>query len=431
MSRALTELLNSIIVAKRIDFATFNVFDDNSKCLYLNPMTNKKSTLDFSGLPVLQFIMLWFIGWTLRITVLAAPPLAVDIRDSFLLGEAGVGALTMLPVVAIAFGAIPAAWLIHRFGVKATISGGITVMALASLARGFMPNALFLFSASIIMGFGIAAFQTALPSAVKSWTPKHVALGSAVYLNGMMVGEFSGAGLTIPVVLPLADGSWQTALVLWSIPAFAIAIWNLTSRRPKARPEVERWNPRWNDHQAWQFGLLLAGSIVVFFVINAYAAITLEKRGESHILPMFLLAFNLTPLVASVIVLSRPSWIGQRMPVALSALVAAAGLTGFILFDEMASWVLAVIAGLSATIELILLVSLPSKIAEGMGVSRLTAGMTAIGYATAFIVPLFGGWLANITSISDLALWPAAIFAFATVFLAGRSKNYSCSSVLL
>jgi CP family cyanate transporter-like MFS transporter len=89
----------------------------------------------------------------------------------------------MLPVVAIAFGAIPAAWCIHRFGIKGTISGGIAVMALASLARGFMPNALSLFSVSIVMGLGIAAFQTALPSAVKVWTPKHVALGSAVYLR--------------------------------------------------------------------------------------------------------------------------------------------------------------------------------------------------------------------------------------------------------
>jgi len=394
-------------------------------------MTDRKNTIDLHNLPILQLTLLWCIGWTLRITVLAAPPLAAEIRDSYFLGEAGVGALTMLPVVAIAFGAIPAAWCIHKFGVKVTISGGITFMALASLARGFMPNALFLFSASIIMGFGIAAFQTALPAAVKSWTPKHVALGSAVYLNGMMVGEFSGAGLTIPLVLPLAGGSWQTALVIWSIPLFAIAAWTLITRQPKARREVERWNPNWNDRQAWQFGLLLAGSIVVFFIINAYAAITLEKRGETHILPMFLLAFNLTPLLASVIVLSRPSWIGKSFPVAISAFTAAVGLAGFILFDGLVSWVLAVIAGLSATVELILLVSLPSKIAEGMGVSRLSAGMTAIGYATAFLVPLLGGWLAIVTKISELALWPAMVFAFATVALVGRSKNYSCSSVPL
>jgi len=45
--------------------------------------------------------------------------------------------------------------------------------------------------------------------------------------------------------------------------------------------------------------------------------------------------------------------------VALSAFIAAAGLAGFILFDGPLSWVLAVLAGLSATIELILLVSLP------------------------------------------------------------------------
>lgn len=394
-------------------------------------MTALKRAMNFDDLPIYQLVLLWFIGWTLRITVLAAPPLAADIRDSYLLGEAGVGALTMLPLVAIAFGAIPAAWCIHRFGVKATISGGIILMALASLARGFMPSAAFLFAASILMGVGIAAFQTALPSAVKTWTPKHVALGSAVYLNGMMVGEFSGAGLTLPIVLPIANGDWQLALFLWSMPAFAIAIWTMIAKQPKTVREVAQWSPSWKDQQAWQFGMLLAGSIIVFFVINAYAAITFEKRGESYILPQFLLAFNLTPLLASFIILSCPSWIGQRAPLAISALIAAVGLAGFILLDGFASWALAVLAGLAATVELILLVSLPSKIAEGMGVARLSAGMTAIGYATAFSVPVFGSWFATATDHPELALWPALAFVFATLAFFGRSKNYSCASVSL
>ena len=392
-------------------------------------MSDSQNNPSANALPVLQLALLWCIGWTLRVTVLAAPPLAADIRDSFALGEAGVGALTMLPLVAIAFGAIPAAWSIHQFGVKRTIAGGIALMAFASIARGFVPNAILLFSFSIAMGFGIAAFQTALPSAVKVWTPKHVALGSAVYLNGMMVGEFSGAGLTIPFVLPMAGGSWQIALVLWSIPALAIAIWTVITKKPAARREVEPWNPSWTDRQVWQFGLLLAGSILVFYVINAYAAVTLEKRGEFHVLPTFLLAFNLTPLLASGLMLRYPSWIGRRLPVALSAFVAAVGLAGFAMFDGPLSWVLAIIAGFAATVELILLVSLPSKIAEGLGVSRLSAGMTSVGYGLAFLVPLLGGWFTSAVNNPDIAMWPSVVFVFATLALVGRSEKYSCSSV--
>ena len=57
--------------------------------------------------------MLWLVGWTLRVPVLSDPPLATRIADAFALGETGVGALTMLPVVAVAFGAIPAAMCLN------------------------------------------------------------------------------------------------------------------------------------------------------------------------------------------------------------------------------------------------------------------------------------------------------------------------------
>lgn len=67
--------------------------------------------------------------------------------------------------------------------------------------RGWVDDAVWLWAASILMGLSIAAFQTALPSAVSIWTPSHLALGSAVYLNGMMVGELAAAGLTIPWVM--------------------------------------------------------------------------------------------------------------------------------------------------------------------------------------------------------------------------------------
>ncbi|NIZ61657.1 hypothetical protein DL239_11800 [Sedimentitalea sp. CY04] len=70
-----------------------------------------------------------------------------------------------------------------------------------------------LFSASAEMGLGVTVFQTALPAATRIWTPTHVALGSSVYLNDMMIGELSGAGLTLPV-----EPHWQRAIgdLLWS-----------------------------------------------------------------------------------------------------------------------------------------------------------------------------------------------------------------------
>lgn len=234
-----------------------------------------------------MFAILWLVGWTLRVPVLAAPPLATRIGDSYGLEAAGIGALTMLPVIAIAFGAIPAALIIARFGVKAAIVGGLLLMAAASGARGYAPSSAMLFSVSVLMGMGIAVFQTALPAATRAWTPGHIAIGSAVYLNGMMVGEMSGAGLTLPVVLPMAGDDWRAALVFWSIPIVFIALATAFVRAPKdqshlsgdvadcAAPATSL--PRWNDPHVWRYGILLAGSVVAFYVINSYVGMVFPQ----------------------------------------------------------------------------------------------------------------------------------------------------------
>ncbi len=401
---------------------------------------SKLSLATFQGLPLGSFAVLWLVGWTLRVPILSGPPLATHMADTFGLGDVGIGAITMLPVVAVAFGAIPAAWLIARFEFRTTIAVGILVMAMASVARGFLPTAFLLFAVSVVMGLGVAVFQTALPAAVRSWTPSHAALGSAVYLNGMMVGEFTGAGLTLPVMMPLADGDWKIALVIWAIPIVLIAVLaklfrpaacNLP-RDDVAEPQTPNKSafPRWNDLQMWQFGLLLACSIAIFFVGNAYMGTILRERDESHALAGLLFAYNLSPLLASFAVLAAPQWIGRRNPLGVAAIIATLGLAGFMLLDGWFSWIAAVVAGLASTVELILLVSIPAAIARGLGVTRLSAGTTLIGYAIGFLLPLAGGWIAENTGDISMVLLPTVVFSIAMIPALGRTREYVCKSLL-
>lgn len=386
------------------------------------------------SLPIAMFAVLWLVGWTLRVPVLAAPPLATRVGDAFGLEAAGIGALTMLPVVAIAFGAIPAAMIIARFGLKAAIVGGILVTAAASSARGYVPSSATLFLVSMLMGLGVAVFQTALPAATRVWTPRHIALGSAIYLNGMMVGEMSGAGLTLPVVLPIAGDDWRTALVLWSVPLVLIALATAFVRSPKSENTPTEHGmsdtipaaslPRWNDPHVWRYGLLLAGSVVAFYVINSYVGAILQDRGEDEALAWLLFAYNATPLLASFAVLAVPRWIGRRWPVAAMALLSAVGLAGFTLLSGWTSWIAALLTGFAASVELILLVSLPAIIAKGHAVTRLTAGMTLVGYGIAFVLPLAGGWLAKRLDWLELALIPSLIFTVAVLVVAGKERHF-------
>lgn len=381
-----------------------------------------------------MLIVLWLVGWTLRVPILAAPPLATRIADTFGLGEAGVGAITMLPVIAVAFGAIPAALIIARFGIRLAIVSGLLVMVAASVARGYVPSTAMLFTVSVIMGLGVAVFQTALPAATRVWTPTHVVLGSTVYLNGMMFGELSGAGLTLPLILPLAGGDWRGALILWAIPILLItalvAFMRPANIKDGATPTETNWAsvrkalPTWYDGRVWQYGLLVAGSTVTFFVINAYAGTLLRARGESADLESLLLAFNSMPLIASFIVLAAPKWIGWRLPIAISAVLSAVGLAGFTFLEGWASWGSALVVGVASTVELILLVSLPVKIASGIAVTRLSAGIILVGLSIAFVLPILGGWLADSMDKVELALVPSLIFSIALLPALGRAREY-------
>ncbi|MDC1286903.1 MFS transporter [Gammaproteobacteria bacterium] len=396
---------------------------------------NKNSTHQLShSLPIGMLAVLWLVGWTLRVPILAAPPLATRIADTFGLGEAGVGALTMLPVVAVAFGAIPAAWIIARFSLRIVIVGGLLVMVAASVARGLVPTTTTLFMVSIVMGLGVAVFQTALPVATRVWTPTHVALGSAVYLNGMMFGELSGAGLTLPLVLPLAGGDWSLSLILWAIPILLIAALVALVRLPTEfsdNKDIEltclspkKSLPSWKDGRVWQYGLLLASSVVAFLAINAYSGTLLRARGETEALGGLLFAYNTMPLLASFIVLAAPKWIGLRMPIAVSAVLSAAGMAGFVFLDSWASWAAALVTGCASTVELILLVSLPPAIAKGIAVTRLSAGMTLIGFSLTFALTLTGGWFADITGWIEMSLIPSLIFMIVALAALGRTPGY-------
>ena len=378
----------------------------------------------FTGKDLTILALLWLMGLYLRIPVLVAPPLASVIGDDLQLGQMGVGALTTIPVLVFALGALPSAWLNNLIGVKSTLFLGIIIMVFGSVARGGAPSSLYIFLATFLMGLGIAAMQTSLPYMVKSWLPSKAALGSAVYMNGMVCGEFSGAGLTLPLVYPLSGSDWRMTLVIWSAPAVIVAFC-LLIMKGKDTPEKTSsivWLPVWTSGQVWQLGLLLAGSIVVFFSINAYMGSVLNARGEARYLSTLLLTYNASPILASLfIVLVGEKVLGERKAIFFCALLSMLGLLGFMILPGWLGITFAIIAGFSATVELIILVSIPPMVATGMAISRLTSGMFTIGYGIAFVLPLFGGAIADMANDTFYVFLPALLFSFFCLFITRKA----------
>jgi MFS transporter, CP family, cyanate transporter len=59
------------------------------------------------------------------------------------------------------------------------------------------------------MGVGIAFMQAAMPVLAKLWVPERIGRASAVYTNGLLVGELLAAGATGPIVVAWLAAQWQ------------------------------------------------------------------------------------------------------------------------------------------------------------------------------------------------------------------------------
>lgn len=374
-----------------------------------------KSALGHSRLVLRDFVLLWLCGLYLRLTLLVAPPLAPEIARELDLTVTAMGALTTLPVLMLALAAIAGAWVIARLGAQRTVALCLALIAVMSAARAGATVPWALFVATAVMGLGIAALQPALPTLVRLWAPGQIALATAVYMNGMLMGEVLSAGFTLPVIMPLVGDDWRLAMVAWSLPGLLIGLWAwrhrpLGYRAPQAlAQDAERplWIPNFRDPTIWYLGAVLGTSASLFFGINAYMGSILEQRGEGEQLAAGLFLFNTAQVAASIAAFRYAGrWLGRARPM-LGLLLTC--LVGTLMFATLPGWIglwAAFMVSLMAGIVLILMVSMPAAIAAQADTARLAAGMFTVGYALSFLVPLLSGVLVDLTGTALWALGP-------------------------
>ena len=133
-------------------------------------------------------LLLWLGGIDLRLTMLAVPPLVPLIHRELHLDEKSVGALVSGPVLLLAIAAVPGSLLIAKLGIRGALIAGLGSVAVFGALRGYGPSVPVLFSATFLMGVGVAVTQPALPSLVREWFPRRIAIATAVYSNGILIG---------------------------------------------------------------------------------------------------------------------------------------------------------------------------------------------------------------------------------------------------
>ena len=373
--------------------------------------------------------LLWLAGNALRLTILAVPPVLAMIRDEFSLSATQVGLLSSIPPALFAVAALVGSLLVARLGVKGALVGGLALVAAGSALRGLSTGYGVLLATTVIMSIGVAIMQPIMPTTVRQWLPHRIGLGTAIYSNGLLVGEIFPTLLTIPAVLPLLGGSWRLALVLWSVPIAVIAIvtWLFAPSVHAEHAALPRkWLPDWHLGLVWRLAGLFLCINAIYFSANAFIPIYLASAGRPDLIGGALAALNFGQLPASLLLLvvarrlERKAW-----PYIVSGLVSLLCLVGFVTMVGPATIVWAALLGFSDAAALIVGLTLPALLCRPQDVARTSAGMFTVSYGGAVIIAIASGALWDATRIPALAFVPIGLCAIglAAAAFALRAKN--------
>jgi len=365
--------------------------------------------------------LLWLAGAGLRLTILAVPPLIPLIHRDLHMSETEVGILAGLPVVLFACAAVPGSLLIARFGAVRTVVAGLLITALGSALRGTAPDVLALYAASTVAGFGVAVMHPAMPPLAQSWMPDRIGFATAVYANGLLIGEILPVLLMMPVVLPLVGGSWRLGFAFWAVPCIVIAaIIVATAPRhphptlPRSRGRVgwgshRRWWPDWKSSPLWRLGLVLGGVNASYFTTNHFLPDYLNQIGRGDLVGPALVVLNVAQLPASFLLLGLAGRFERRSAtyVFLGA-VTLLGAIGIILGNGPVILASTGLVGFAAAALLILVLALPPLLNPAQDVPRMAAGMFTISYSCAVIVPILSGLAWDLTGVPAAAFVPMA-----------------------
>jgi CP family cyanate transporter-like MFS transporter len=376
--------------------------------------------------------LLWLAGNGTRLPILAVPPVIPLMRMDLGLSETAVGIVSGLPPVLFAVAAVPGALLIARVGAQHTLVFGLLLGALAGALRAASPDAMALYLTTIASAFGISVMHVALPPLVREWLPDRIPFATAVYTNGLLVGEILPVALMLPLVLPLVAGSWRAGLVFWSVPmvAIAIVILALAPRQPRAQASAvtvpRRWWPDWRNGMIWRLGLMLGSVNSMYFANNAFLPDYLHTLGREDLITAALTALNLGQLPASLLLLAVADRLQRRAwPYVAAAAICLIGFAG--IFTGNGVWIVTgcSLLGFAAAGILVLMLALPPMLSAPEDVPRTTAAMFTISYSCAVIVPIISGFAWDTTHIPAVAFVPMAL---CTLALAGLALTFDFRS---
>jgi len=383
---------------------------------------------------VVTCLLITLVGFNLRSVILGVPPVLPLIQHDLGLTYTATGFLTALPVLALAVGAWPSGLLAERIGARLSVSIGLALLAAGTLLRAFRLTTFSLFFFTLILSIGITLTQTAVPVLIRRWFPKQIGLISALFSDGLIIGEAVAAGITVLIMVRFLGGdAWAGTFVFWGIPVVVLlAFWlwlappapveitrphfssqSATAKSPSAAPAVQR-----KRVNALHLGILVGGGSLIYFGMNAWIASYNQALHQAYLTPVSLLSLNAAQLPVSLAVtLVAQQIVGRRWPFIVAGIVSSFAIVGWIFTPAALQALWAALLGGSGALVFTLGIALPPLLASPQEVGRLTGITLSLTYGVAFVGPFIGGALWDLFNLPALVFVPVLIASVMLIVL--------------
>jgi len=370
----------------------------------------------------LALLLLWLVGMSMRLPILAVPPVIPALRGEFNLTGTEIGILTGVPVVLFAAAALLGSRLVSRLGVVTAVVIGLSLTAFGSALRALVPDVVSLFAATIVMGGGVAVIQPAMPALVGKWLPHRIALGTGTYTNGLLVGEVLPVAL-FPLLFPLLGGSWRATFVFWAVPIALITV-VVVALAPRERSvhtaAAARWWPDWPARDVLRLSLTFASASALYYASNAFLPGHLIQENRADLVNPALTALNFGQLPASLLLIGFGRWLERKVwPFVAAGVVSVICVVLLVVTAEPVTVIVSTgVFGFAIGAAFALCLTLPPLLSAPQEVARVSAAMFTISYASAMLVAVLSGAAWDITGVESFAFLPIGLSALPLLLLA-------------
>ncbi|GAA4415721.1 MFS transporter [Georgenia halophila] len=373
----------------------------------------------------------FLITTSLRPAITTVGPVLPQVGADLRLGEAALGALGALPLLAFAASAPLVHHAVRRAGPERAVLLALLALAAALVVRSYTGTAGLWFGTAVI-GCAIAVGNVVVPTLIKRDYPRRVARATSVY-SACIAGS---AAVASAVAVPISQvAGWRGALAIWAVPTILVAaIWSLRAKEEQnPHPDAQllpttRRITVWRQPDAWLVTAFMGLQSTCFYVVVTWLpTIEVASGVGPAVAGLHLFAYQMAGILAG---LAIPNLLHRTADERVAAVGASGmllvGLSGILLMPSaMLPWVL--VAGVGSGSSLVMALSLISLRGRDPDETTRLSGMAqSLGYLLAAGGPIAAGVLAERTGGWQAPMVMLVALAAALVLVAvpaGRDRR--------